>query len=463
MGSYLSATGRAFARLCCFLLYNVAMPFRDTNSRRLRVLYFIGSYGPDVMGNASHEETVLALRERGHSVDVFTQVTRPGEARFRKEIHSGVPTYSVNLAAKGRADLLGSVTRLPGKLLTWGASRFMQYEYIFALLNAYKRHLTRYHYDLVHVEGAYPFGWVASQGSGKTPYMINVQGADVIDLPDYDYGYRRFKLPRIAVKQALDRASLIRVISDLLGDYLVTEDLASRANIRVILRAIEREAWPPSGISLAEQRANGRTLLANKYGAGESRRVVMALSRLHPFKGLEYLVDAMKQVGDEMRASGEDAPWLIIGGPSRTTETYGDYREFLRARAEKAGVAGSVLFTGQVEHSLVRDHLAGADVFVCPSILEAQNKVVPEAAAVGTPSVVTETTGIASYLAPMDACVSIPPRSAESIARAILDLLQDPGYNSRISSNALKAADTLRVEEVAPQVEAAWYEAAKID
>ncbi|MEO5951794.1 MAG: glycosyltransferase family 4 protein [Chloroflexia bacterium] len=435
------------------------MAFRNLDTRRLRVLYFIGSYGPDVMGNASHEETVLALRERGHSVDVFTQVTRPGEARFRKEIHSGVPTYSVNLAAKSKSGLIGSISRLPGKALTWGAGRFMQYEYIFALLNAYKRHLSRYHYDLVHVEGAYPFGWVAAQGSGKTPYIVNVQGADVIDLPDYDYGYRRFKLPRLAVKQALDRASVIRVISDLLGDYLVTEKLAERDKIRVILRAIEDEAWPPMGVSLEEQRAKGRSLLAHKYGAGESRNVVMALSRLHPFKGLEYLVDAMKPIGEAMRADGKEEPWLIIGGPSRTTESYGDYREFLRNRAEKAGVASHVLFTGQVEHSLVRDHLAGADVFVCPSILEAQNKVVPEAAAVGTPSVVTETTGIASYLKPMDACVSIPPRSAEAIAEAILRLLRDPDYYARISENALRAADTLRVEEVAPHVEEAWYEA----
>lgn len=436
------------------------MNSNDGKARKLRVLYFIGSYGPDVMGNASHEETVLALRERGHSVEVLTQVTRPGDARFRKEMYAGVPTYLVNLAAKGRGDLLGRFMGFPEKVMTWGAERFMRYEYIFALLNAYKRHLSRYHYDLVHVEGAYPFGWVAARGSGKTPYMVNVQGADVIDLPDYDYGYRRFRLPRIAVKQALDKAGLIRVISDLLGDYLVNEELAQRERIKVILRAIEREAWPPRGTPLDTLRAQGRESLAHKYGAGSSRPVVMALSRLHPFKGLEYLVDAMKPISEALKAEGKEPPWLIIGGPSRTTENYGDYREFLRKRAEKAGVANLVLFTGQVEHSLVREHLAGADVFVCPSILEAQNKVVPEAAAVGTPSVVTETTGIASYFAPHDACVSIPPRSADAIADAILKLLRDPDYHAQISQNALKIAETLRVENVAPKVEAAWYRAA---
>ena len=47
----------------------------------LSVLYFIGSYGPDVMGNASHEEVILALRERGHSVDVLTHATAAPSSR----------------------------------------------------------------------------------------------------------------------------------------------------------------------------------------------------------------------------------------------------------------------------------------------------------------------------------------------------------------------------------------------
>src|SRR5205814_7488197 len=136
----------------------------------------IGSYGPDVMGNASHEEVVLALRERGHSVDVLTQVTRPGDARYSKSVYSGVPVYSVNLAASGRgsgARLAFSAVR---NLRNKAADRLLRYEHIYTLLTAYRRHLSRYHYDLVHVEGVYPFGWVAARGSGRTPYMANVQG-----------------------------------------------------------------------------------------------------------------------------------------------------------------------------------------------------------------------------------------------------------------------------------------------
>lgn len=418
--------------------------------KRLRVLYFIGSYGPDVMGNASHEEVVVELRKRGHEVDVLTQITEPGAPRYSRAVFSGVPVYRVNLAA--------AETRF-GAVLGMLSRRALHYAYLPALMRAYRKQMRR-RYDLVHVEGAYPFGFVAALASGRTPYVANVQGADVIDLPDYDYGYRRFPLPRLAVRRALSQATAIRAISGLLKDYLISEKLASSQKIAVVYRAIEAAAFPSEGETLSNLRARGREMLGERYGIGLPRPVVMTLSRLHPFKGLEYLVDALADVVRQRRDQDREPPWLVIGGPSRTTESYGDYRLFLEKRAEERGVASYVVFTGQIEHDEVKLHLAGADVFACPSILEAQNKVVPEAAAVGTPSVVTETTGIASYLAPLGACLTVPPADATALANAVLALLGDAAYHGGLQQHALRAAESLRVENVAPQVEEVWLKAA---
>jgi glycosyltransferase involved in cell wall biosynthesis len=400
------------------------------------------------MGNASHEQTVLAMRERGHEVEVLTQITEPSVPRYTRVVYSGVPAYRVNLAAGG-----GRLSQIGGKL----ANGLLKYEYMATLLAAYRRHLRRHKYDLIHVEGAYPFGLVAALGGGHAPYLANVQGADVIDLPEADYGYRRFRLPRMGVSLALRRAALVRSISPLLADYLVKEHLAPSSKIAVVLRALENSAFPPVDVPLERFRAEGRDFLSSKYGIGIPRPVVMLLSRLHPFKGVEYLVDAIPQIVAAQRERGAEPPWFLVCGPSRSTEHYGDYREFLKKRAEAAGAASHVVFTGQVPHTEVRHHLAGADIFVCPSILEAQNKVVPEACAVGTPSVATETTGIVSYLAPLDACVSVPPRSAESIAAEITRLLNEPQHYKRVRQNALDVAETLRVEAIAPQLEELWW------
>jgi glycosyltransferase involved in cell wall biosynthesis len=262
------------------------------------------------------------------------------------------------------------------------------------------------------------------------------------------------------VAYALNRAALIRVISPLLADYLESERLASRDRIVVILRAIEDQAFPPSGEPLDSFRAESRAWLAGKYGIGLDRPVVMSLSRLHPFKGLEFLVDAIPLVMSAQREKGARPPWFMICGPSRKTENYGDYREFLLKRAEAAGVAGHLVFTGQVPHPEVRRHLAGADLLACPSVIEAQNKVVPEAAAVGTPSVVTETTGIASYFSSRDACASVPPRSPAHIAAAIVRLLGGSTAYNDMQQRAMQVAETLRSEAIAPQLEAAWQRAA---
>ena len=424
--------------------------------RGLRVLYFIGSYSPDLMGNAGHEQAILALRARGHDVEVLTQISDPAVPRYTRVRYSGVPVYRVNLAASALGSTFG---RAVAGLSRRAAGQFLRYEHTLTLLAAYRRHLRRHPYELVHVEGAYPFGFVAAVVSGGTPYMANVQGADVIDLPENDYGYRRFRLPRAAVTLALRRAALVRVNSPFMVDYLANEGLASRDRVVMVPRVLEDSAFPPEGMPLERFRLEGRRVLLNKYGLGLPRPIVMSLSRLHPFKGLEYLVDAIPVIVAAQRKRGGDPPWFVFCGPSRSTEHYGDYREFLQKRADAAGVGAHLVFTGQVPHAEVSYHLAGADVVASPSVVEALHRVALEAAAVGTPSVVTETTGAASYLAPHGACIPVAPRSSEAIAAAIIRLMDDQILYEQIKYNAQKVADSLRLDSVAPQLEAAWLRA----
>jgi glycosyltransferase involved in cell wall biosynthesis len=410
------------------------------------------------MGNAGHEQAILAMRDRGHDVEVLTQINDPRATRYTRVRYSGVSVFRVNLAAAsaGRGPLESTI----GSLVRRAAGHFLRYEHTLTLLGAYHRHLRRHHYDLVHVEGAYPFGLVAALASGHTPYLANVQGADVIDLPENDYGYRRFPIPRGAVSLALQRAALVRVNSPFMVGYLASEGLATSDRIVMVPRVLESSAFPPEGMSLERFRLEGRRVLLNKYGLGLPRPIVMSLSRLHPFKGLEYLVDAIPMVVAAERKRGGDPPWFVLSGPSRSTEHYGDYREFLQKRADAVGVGGHLVFTGEVPHSEVSYHLAGADVVASPSVVEALHRVALEAAAVGTPSVVTETTGAASYLAPQGACVPVPARSPEAIADAIIKLLNDQALYEQVKQNALGVAKTLKLESVAPKLEAAWERAA---
>jgi glycosyltransferase involved in cell wall biosynthesis len=73
----------------------------------------------------------------------------------------------------------------------------------------------------------------------------------------------------------------------------------------------------------------------------------------------------------------------------------------------------------------MRDLYAAADLLLVTSLFEGLNKTGIEAGANGTPCVVTESTGIAPYVADHQAGLIVPPRDADALAVAVRDLLTD--------------------------------------
>ncbi|NTV63402.1 MAG: glycosyltransferase family 4 protein, partial [Oscillochloris sp.] len=84
--------------------------------------------------------------------------------------------------------------------------------------------------------------------------------------------------------------------------------------------------------------------------------------------------------------------------------------------------------------------LAAADAVVVPSVAESFSRVVIEAAAVGTPPIVTRTTGASAYVAEQRAGVLVDPCSGKSIAEALTSLLADPATWALYSQRAAAMA-----------------------
>jgi glycosyltransferase involved in cell wall biosynthesis len=191
-------------------------------------------------------------------------------------------------------------------------------------------------------------------------------------------------------------------------------------------------------------------MLVERHGLDPDRPIVVSLNRLHPFKGIAYLIDALPPA----RARGL-RPQVLIVGPSRSTPRFGDYGAYLSQRAAELGVSDDVTMVGGIPHHEALAYLAGADAAVVPSVAESFSRVVIEAAAVGTPPVVTRTTGASAYVAEQQAGLLVEPRSGESISAALATLLADAdtwqGYSHRAAamapafSSAQIAADLLRL------------------
>lgn len=104
------------------------------------------------------------------------------------------------------------------------------------------------------------------------------------------------------------------------------------------------------------------------------------LSRLHPKKGLDMLLDAWSRVDAE--------GWeLKIVGPSKN-----GYRRQLKDRAEELGLGRTVTFEAEVNDRQKWEKYRTADLFILPSYSENFGIVVAEAMAAGVPVITTKGT-----------------------------------------------------------------------
>ena len=272
--------------------------------------------------------------------------------------------------------------------------------------------------DVLHIEIAYPTGAAAALAAAWSGFRgalsISPMGEDVLVVPQASYGFRRFPVPRALVGWTMRRARVIRAISPLMLELVRREwpDRPSRAvPLNVVRRAIDLASEPAQ--ARAESRRAARRALESRYPIGD-RPVVLALGRLHPFKAIDVLIESLPSLPREH---------LLIAGPSLQVRPFGDVASSLAMLARRLGVEERVSFLGKVPPAEALDLLAGADVLAVPSHLESMNRVCVEAAAVGTPFVVTETTGVAGWLPGPGVGVVVPGGDRRAIAAALGEVI----------------------------------------
>lgn len=231
---------------------------------------------------------------------------------------------------------------------------------------------------------------------------------------------RRFTDPY--VRRVMDRAAAIIVAS---RRYMESSDelVGYHHKCHVI----------PYGIDLAEfgaDCASGAEAVQAKYGP----RLVLAVTRLVPYKGLEYLVDAMEKV---------DGSLLVIGK--------GRLRDELNARAARLGITGKVHLLGPIED--IRPYYKAAEMLVLPSVTRAEafGIVQVEAMAAGLPVVNTDLdTGVPEVSIHGQTGITVRARDAEALAGAIKLLLDNPEMRSRYAEAAVvRAKEEFSAERMA--------------
>jgi len=182
----------------------------------------------------------------------------------------------------------------------------------------------------------------------------------------------------------------------------------------------------PDGVDLAAAASAAVVLPA---ADGPAR--LLYLGSLHPWKGVNCLIEAMPAI--------ENACLVVAGGPDvRIGE--------LRARAAMLGVAGRVEFLGEVPPARRFEVIAGADICMLPLTNTAigSRYTSPlklfEYMAMGKPVVAADVPALRSVIVSGENGVLTPVDNPGQLAVAVNRLLQSPGQMKLLGEAARKSA-----------------------
>jgi len=154
---------------------------------------------------------------------------------------------------------------------------------------------------------------------------------------------------------------------------------------------------------------------------GPAKLSVAFVGRMIENKGIEYLVKAAPKVLTRFNAR-----FVVVGN--------GPMYDQVQRLTRSLGVANSFEFLGEVDH--VEDILRSCDMLVRPSLTDGMPLGVLEAMSCGIPVIATSVAGTPELVRDRGTGLLIPPRDSEALARAIVELAQNPSLARELAWNA---------------------------
>ncbi len=351
----------------------------------MRVLYLYKDYFP-ILGGIENHVKLLAEGLRLHGVETEVIVTNTTN-RTVDETIGGVPVHKMARQI--------NVSSAPVSLPFFPAVRRLEAGV-----------------DIAHLHMPYPPGELAQLLLGRSRRLVATYHSDIVRQRVLGALYRPF------LWQVLRRADLIAVSNPI---YIQDSPFLRRhvEKCRVIHFGVDLDRFAPSPAVLEEA--------ARWQARYAGRPLILFVGRLRHYKGIDVLLEAMRQV--------ENAHALIVG--------IGPMEESWRAQTQSAGVSDRVTFLGEVPDAGVLALYHAASLFVLPSTNRAETLgiVQLEAMACGLPLICTELGTGTSYVNQHGTTgFVVAPNDAPALAAAINTLLASPELR-----RAMGAAGTRRV------------------
>jgi glycosyltransferase involved in cell wall biosynthesis len=217
-------------------------------------------------------------------------------------------------------------------------------------------------------------------------------------------------------------------VDKLLSKHLAQETFAISKHVRRVLMETDgvsekKIAMVPNGYDWDRIQSSDEAALAIRREFGlEDATVLCTVSRLVWTKGHEYLFQAFASVADRLPSNTR---MLIVGS--------GPEEEQIRNVANKLGIADRTIFTGY--RSDVYDFMMAADLYVHPSLHEAQSGAIVEAMALCKPVVATSVGAGEEIVLPNQTGWLVPPRDSATLAESICAALENPQQAGEYARN----------------------------
>jgi glycosyltransferase involved in cell wall biosynthesis len=289
--------------------------------------------------------------------------------------------------------------------------------------------------DVIHCFFAFPAGVSAvlfKFFNKETKVVITVAGDDVEFLAPINYGLRLNVIENHLIRYCLRNADRVIAPSHFSANLSI---IAGSNNNKTVLI--------PFGIDLIKI---DKFVDESKFNSPRREHklndnyVLITLCRLHPKKGLTYLIDGVNKVLKKI----ENVRLVIVGD--------GSERAFLEKKVLDLGLNDKVIFTGYIPNNEKYNLMSMSDIFILPSLSDTFPITVLEAMGCNLPVIVTDNVGVSDYIHDNDCGYVIPIRNSNKISECVLYLLQDKKHLIKQSINARKVSTMLNYDNVGRQI-----------
>lgn len=376
---------------------------------KIKTCIVTGQYPPQV-GGVGHSAFRVAniLASRGLQVHVVALQKHPTPLPFDESYSSAqegeVLVHRVKVFHPKREE---GVAFADGEVLT---------RYNREMFHALEHFQQRYKYDVLHAFFLYPAGFIAGLvGRLHGVKMIaSIRGNDI-----GKYAFDPLRLPFI--RSSLENADYVTSVATSLTDLADRAITPIAGKAKTILNSVD----------LTRLRPQARPEL-NLKG------IVIGTSGLFRYKkGLVYLFKALAEMNGRFDYS------LLLAGDYFSEDDRQPHQQMLR----DYGLSSRTIVTGKIPHDRMADYLQLFDILVFPSLFsEGCPLSMLEAMTMKKVIIGSRAGAIPEIIRDHENGLLVNPGSSEEIARALIEVVQNPALRQRLAENAAATANAMTPE-----------------